>query len=167
MTLDELHLLVDYNYWARDRLLDAVAALSPEQFTRDMGNSFGSVRDTIAHICDAESIWLARWSGGRPTGFQKPDRMPDFETARKEWAELENRMREVVRGMGPDDVQREIRYKDFRGAERSDVFWQMLQHVVNHGSYHRGQVTTMLRQLGAQPPKFMDLIVFYRERRQG
>lgn len=167
MTLDELNLLVDYNYWARDRLLEAVAALNAEQFTRSMGNSFGSVRDTIAHICDAESIWLTRWSGGQPTGFQKPDRLPDFETARKEWAELENRMREVVRLLGPDDVEREIRYKDFRGADRSDVFWQMLQHVVNHGCYHRGQVTTMLRQLGAPPPKFMDLIVFYRERRQG
>jgi uncharacterized damage-inducible protein DinB len=54
-----------------------------------------------------------------------------------------------------------------RGAARSDVFWQMVQHVVNHGSYHRGQVTTMLRQLGAQPAMFMDLIVFYREKRQG
>lgn len=166
MTLDELNLLVDYNYWARDRLLDAVARLSPEQFTRDMGSSFGSVRDTIAHLCDAESIWLARWHGGQPTGFQKLDRIPDLETARKEWADLESGVREFVRGLQPDDVQREIRYKDFRGADRCDVFWHSLQHVVNHGSYHRGQVTTMLRQLGAQPPKFMDVIVFYRERRE-
>lgn len=166
MTLDEVNLLVDYNYWARDRLLESVAALNSEQFTRGMGNSFGSVRDTIAHICDAESIWMTRWSGGQPTGFQRPDRIPDLETARKEWAELENRMRGVVRGLSPADVDREISYKDFRGADRSDIFWQTLQHVVNHGSYHRGQVTTMLRQLGAQPPKFMDLIVFYRERRQ-
>lgn len=167
MTLDELNLLVDYNYWARDRLLDAVSALTPEQFTHDLGNSFGSVRDTIAHICDAESIWLARWSGLQPTGFQKPDRIPDLETARKEWTELENRMRAVVRSLGPDGVQLEIKYRDLRGAERSDVFWQMLQHVVNHGSYHRGQVTTLLRQLGAKPAKFMDLIMFYRERRGG
>jgi uncharacterized damage-inducible protein DinB len=40
----------------------------------------------------------------------------------------------------------------------------MLQHVVNHGSYHRGQVTTLLRQLGAPAPKSVDLIAFYRER---
>jgi uncharacterized damage-inducible protein DinB len=44
------------------------------------------------------------------------------------------------------------------------AFWEMLQHVVNHGSYHRGQITTMLRQLGAKPPQYMDMIVFYRER---
>jgi uncharacterized damage-inducible protein DinB len=158
--------LIDYNYWARDRLLDAVQALTQEQFTRDMGNSFGSVRDTIAHICDAESIWLARCDGGQPTGFQKPDRMPDAAAARAEWAELDRGMREVLQRMGPGGVQRTIEYKDFKGASRTDVVWQIMQHVVNHGSYHRGQVTTMLRQLGAQPAKFMDLIVFYRERRK-
>jgi len=166
MTYDDLTLLVDYNYWARDRMLDAVAALSAEQFTRNMGNSFGSVRDTIAHICDAEWIWLSRWKGQQPTGFRSPDRMPDVATARKEWAELEQGAREVVGNLGPAGVQRTFEYKDFKGATRSDVFREMLQHVVNHGSYHRGQVTTMLRQLGAAPPKHMDLIVFYRERRQ-
>jgi uncharacterized damage-inducible protein DinB len=164
MTYDDLSLLVDYNYWARDRLLDAVSALTPEQFTRDMGNSFESVRDTIAHICDAESIWLSRWEGRQPTGFQHPDRIADVAAARAEWIELEGRMRQVLERLGPDGVQRTLVYRDMRGAERSDMFWQMLQHVVNHGSYHRGQVTTMLRQLGAAPPKYMDLIVFYRER---
>jgi uncharacterized damage-inducible protein DinB len=166
MTYDELNLLVDYNYWARDRVLDAAAALSGEQFTRDMGNSFGSVRDTIAHICDAESIWLSRWKSQQPTGFRSPDRIPDVAAARKEWAELERGVREVLENLGPAGVQRTFEYKDLKGAARSDVFWQMLQHVVNHGSYHRGQVTTMLRQLGVAPPKSMDLIGFYRERRQ-
>lgn len=166
MTYNDLCLLVDYNYWARNRLLEAVSALTPEQFTRPQGNSFSSIRDTIAHICDAESIWLQRWSGEQPTGFQQPDRMPDFAAAVKEWADLERAMREVLGKLGPEGVERAIEYRDFRGAARSDVFWQMLQHVVNHGSYHRGQVTTMLRQMGAAPPKYMDLIVFYREQKQ-
>jgi len=164
MTFEDLCLLVDYNYWARDRLLEAVAVLSTEQFSEPLGNSFSSIRDTVAHICDAESIWLRRWRGDQPEGFQKPERMPDVAAARAEWADLERAMREVLAKLGPEGVERRIEYRDFRGAARTDVFWQMLQHVVNHGSYHRGQVTTMLRQLGAAPPKFMDLIVFYRER---
>jgi uncharacterized damage-inducible protein DinB len=167
MTFEELNLMVDYNYWARDRLMDAVEALTPEQFTREIVNSFGSVRDTIAHICDAESIWQSRWRGEHPRGFQQPDRMPDVASARTEWAELERGMREALEKLGPEGVERTMEYKDMRGAARSDVFWQMMLHVVNHGSYHRGQVTTMLRQLGAQPPKYMDLIVYCRERRQG
>jgi uncharacterized damage-inducible protein DinB len=164
MTFDDLNNQVDYNYWARDRVLDAVSALTPEQFTRDLGNSFSSVRDTIAHICDAESIWVSRWRGGQPTGFQKGERIADVASARAEWANLEAEVRKFMRELGPAGVERVIEYKDFRGAIRFNAFWEMLQHVVNHGSYHRGQVTTMLRQLGAKPAQSMDLIVFYRER---
>ena len=166
MTYDDLCLLVYYNYWARDRILDAVSALMPEQFTKKLGNSFSSIRDTIAHICDAESIWIRRWNGEPPLGFQNPERMPDSAAAREEWARLEREMRELLKRLGPEAVKRTIEYRDMRGAPRSDVLWQMVQHVVNHGSYHRGQVTTMLRQLGATPPKYMDLIMFYREKQQ-
>ena len=166
MTYDDLRLLVDYNYWARDRILDAVSALTPEQFTQPLGNSFSSIRDTIAHICDAESIWIRRWNGEQPLGFQNPERIPDTAAAREEWAGLERQMREALERLEPEGAERTIEYKDMRGAPRTEVFWQMVQHVVNHGTYHRGQVTTMLRQLGATPPRYMDLIVFYREKQQ-
>jgi len=63
----DLDLLLDYHYWARDRVLDAVEALTPEQLTRDMGNSFKSVLDTLAHLHSSEWIWLSRWHGESPT----------------------------------------------------------------------------------------------------
>jgi len=164
MTYDDLRLLIDYNYWARDRVLDAVATITPEQFIRPMGNSFNSIRDTVAHICTAERIWITRLTGEKPQGLQKPDRLPDVDAVRKEWAKLEGEMREQLARLGPEAVERTIAYQDLRGDDQLDVIWQMLQHVVNHGTYHRGQITTMLRQLDAVPPKSMDLIAFYRER---
>lgn len=164
MTYDDLCLLIDYNYWARDRMLDAVATITPEQFIRPMGNSFNSVRDTVAHICAAERIWITRLKGETAQGLQKPDRLPDVDAARKEWRELESEMREQLGRLGPEAVERTIEYQDLRGHDQSDVLWQTLQHVVNHGTYHRGQITTMLRQLDAAPPKSMDLVSFYRER---
>jgi uncharacterized damage-inducible protein DinB len=164
MTYEDMEALLDYNYWARDRLLDAVDALTPEQFTRPLGSSFSSVRDTVAHICDAESIWLARWNGQQPTGFKPPGRMPDAAAARREWAELEAGTRAFLRSLGPQAVGYSLEYKDLRGNARSPLYSHMLQHMVNHGSYHRGQVTTLLRQLGAQPPKSMDLIAYYWEK---
>jgi len=163
MTYDEVCLLIDYNYWARDRVLDAVATITPEQFIRPLGSSFSSVRDTVAHICAAERIWVTRLKGEKSQGFLKPDRIPNVDAARNEWAELEREMREQLARMGPEAVERTIEYQDLRGNDQSDVLWQMLQHVVNHGTYHRGQITTMLRQLDAAPPKSMDLITFYRE----
>ena len=68
MNIDDLRVLVDYHYWARDRLLQAVDALTPEQFTRDMGNSFRSIRDTLVHLYFAEWVWHMRWHGTSPVG---------------------------------------------------------------------------------------------------
>lgn len=164
MTYDDLCLLIDYHYWARDRVLDAVAIITPELFICPMGNSFSSVRDTVAHICAAERTWITRLKGEKPQGFPKPDRLPDVDAARREWEELEGEMREQLAKLGPEAVERMFEYQDLRGNDQSDVLWQMLQHVVNHGTYHRGQITTVLRQLDAEPPKPMDLIAFYRER---
>lgn len=164
MTIDELRTLLDYHYWARDRLLDAVEPLAPEQFTRDMGNSFRSVRDTLAHIYAAEWAWHSRWLGTSPTVLLAPDMFPDVASIRKAWSELEGNVRSFVDRLGADGINRVIEYKLLSGQAGASVFWHMLQHVVNHASYHRGQVTTMLRQLGAAPAKSMDLIAFYRER---
>jgi uncharacterized damage-inducible protein DinB len=73
-------------------------------------------------------------------------------------------MRALLDRVGEEGVNRRIDYKLLNGQPSSSVFWHMFQHVVNHATYHRGQVTTMLRQLGATPPKPMDLIAYYRER---
>jgi len=162
MTQGDLRTLLDYHYWARDRLLAAVEPLTPEQFTRDLGNSFRSVRDTLAHIVGAETAWLSRWQGHSPSALLPPDQFPDVAVVRKVWTSLESQVRAFLGNLA--DVNQVFEYKMLSGAPGASPFWQMQQHVVNHASYHRGQVVTMLRQLGAQPPKSLDLIAFYRER---
>lgn len=164
MTYEDILLLIDYNYWARDRLLDAVATITPEQFNRRMGNSFNSIRDTVAHICNAERIWITRLKNEAAQGLQKADSLLDFSAVRNEWEKLGFEMREELARLGPEGMELSIEYQDLKGENQLDAVWQMLQHMVNHGTYHRGQITTMLRQLDATPPKSMDLIAFYRER---
>ncbi len=164
MNLTDLTTLLDYHYWARDRLLDAVARLTPEQFNRDLGSSFKSVRDTLVHIYAAEWAWYSRWRGTSPTALLTSEPFPDVESLRRAWAENEANVRAFTASLGDAGIDRVIAYKLLSGAEGASPFWQMLQHVVNHASYHRGQVTTMLRQLGAAPAKSMDMIAFYRER---
>lgn len=164
MNLRDLQVLLAYHYWARDRLLDAVEALSAEQFTKDLGSSFKSVRDTLAHIYFAEWIWYQRWTGTSPTAALPADMFPNVGTLRRAWNEHENKVRSLVDGLADEGLGRVIEYKLLNGTPGASAIGQMVQHVVNHASYHRGQVTTMLRQLGAQPAKSMDLIAFYRER---
>ena len=164
MTLADLRTLLDYHYWARDRLLEGVSVLTPEQFTRDMGSSFRSVRDTCAHIYAAEWAWYSRWQGTSPTALLPLDQFTDVTSLRQQWTEHETKMRMFFESLGEPGIHKVFEYTLLNGQPGATVFWQMLQHVVNHASYHRGQVTTLLRQLGAAPPKSMDLIAFYRLR---
>ena len=162
MNLQDLRTLLDYHYWARDRLLAALEPLPLEQFNRDLGSSFKSIRETVVHTYAAEWAWHSRWHGQSPTVLMTSDAFPDVAAIRNAWTDHEKKMRAFLEGLGEDGVTRVIEYKLLSGQPGSSPIWQMLQHVVNHASYHRGQVTTMLRQLGAQPPKAMDMIAFYR-----
>jgi uncharacterized damage-inducible protein DinB len=164
MDLQELRTLVDYHYWARDRLLDAVDGLSPDQLNEDLGNSFPSIRDTLVHLYGADRIWCDRWDGEPPRGMPDPAGFPDVLSLRRAWADQEGKIRAVLERLGERGVDQPIEYKTMTGQAQAQPFWQMLQHLVNHGSYHRGQITTMLRQLEQSPPASMDLIAFYRER---
>ena len=163
MNREDLNNLLNYHYWARDRLLAAVEPLTPEQFTRDLGSSFRSVRDTLAHIVAAEWAWLSRWQGNSPTTLLAADQFQDLASVRLFWSDLEPKVRAFSGGLGEAGLTQVFAYKLLSGQDGASPFWQMLQHVVNHASYHRGQVVTMLRQLGASPPKSLDLIAFYRE----
>lgn len=164
MNLQDVRSLLDYHYWARDRLLDAVQLLAPEQFTRDMNSSFRSVRDTLVHTYVADWAWHSRWLGHSPSRGRDAAEFPDVAALRAAWGELEGNVRAFVGGLGERDIEREVEYTLLSGQPGKARVWQMVQHVVNHATYHRGQVTTMLRQLGAEPPKEMDLDAFYQER---
>ena len=163
MNLHDLVMLVDYHYWARDRLLEAVEPLTPEQFTRTIENSFPSIRDTLVHLYGAEVVWSERWEGRSPTTMIAASEFPDLASIRRAWAEEETTIRGWVARLGEEGIARAMEYRTFDGKLYAHPFWQMVQHLVNHGSYHRGQLTMMLRQLGAAVPKQMDLSAFYRE----
>jgi uncharacterized damage-inducible protein DinB len=163
MTHHELRSLVDYHYWARDRMLAAVEALSHDQFVRGLDNSFASVRDTLSHLHGAEWIWLSRLAGTSPTSSLPHERFPDLTTVRAAWADTEAAVRAFVEGLDAAGLERVIEYRLLSGQPGASRTWHILQHVVNHATYHRGQVTTMLRQLGAAPPASTDLIAFYRD----
>jgi len=154
--VDTLRELFDYNYWARDRQLEACAALTEEQFLRPMGNSFSSVRDTLAHLVAVEWVWLERWLGRSPTkldgGEYSAETFPTLGTVRERWRTVEGNMRSYLSGLQDSALERPLSYTNFKGERWTYPLWQTLVHVVNHQTYHRGQITTLLRQLGASAP---------------
>jgi uncharacterized damage-inducible protein DinB len=163
MTDEDLKLLVDYHYWARDRVLEALEPLSLEEYTRPLGNSFPSLRDTVVHLYGADWIWCSRWEGVSPDALPDPGLFSDLAAIRAAWEAHERQVRAALERYGERGVDTLVEYVR-HGKHLAEPFSQTLQHLVNHGSYHRGQVTTMLRQLGQAPPKSLDLIAFYRQR---
>jgi uncharacterized damage-inducible protein DinB len=163
MTPDYIRMLIEYNYWARDRMLASAEQLSPEQLSRNLGSSFGSVLGTLLHMQSAEWVWYHRWHGESPTTRADQTHLRTVDAVRDAWAPLERDVRAFVEGLGSAGLARVIDYRTLDGQPGSSAYWQMIVHVVNHGSYHRGQVATMLRQLGVTPAQSTDMILFFRE----
>jgi uncharacterized damage-inducible protein DinB len=162
VTPELLRFMYQYNAWADRRLLDACGALTNEQFTRNLGSSFSSVRDTVTHLYGAEWVWNERFQGRSPAALLSGAGFPDLASIRPKLEEMDQYYIDLVSKMTQQELDRVIRYKSFTGEEFSNPLWQSLHQVSNHATYHRGQVVTMLRQLGVKAVS-TDLIGYYRE----
>lgn len=163
MNIEDFRRLYDYNSWANNRSLDFCALLTHDQFTRDLGSSFKSVRDTLVHIYGAQWVWLERWHGRSPDGLPSTAHFDQFDSVRRQLQELDRGLIDYVASLTNEDLLRSVSYKTTAGAPFTQPNWQMLQHLANHSTYHRGQLATMVRQLGAKPAS-TDMIVLFRER---
>jgi uncharacterized damage-inducible protein DinB len=161
ISLAAIHELFNYNYWARDCQLQAGAALTEEQFQRGLGSSFASVRDTLVHMIGAEWIWLERWQGRSPQSMPAPQDFPSLSAVAEKWHEVESEMRAYLATLNDDALMQPVTYASQKGDVFTNELWRLMFHVVNHQSYHRGQVATLLRQLGLQPPT-VDFLPGYR-----
>lgn len=159
MNKNDVQYLFDYNRWANARTFEAASKLTPEQFTSDLQNSHRSVRDTLAHILAAEWIWLKRWKGTSPAALLDPSDFPTVDSVKSMLDEVETDCARFIEGLTDQSLDEIITYTNTKGEQWAYPLGQMLQHVANHSSYHRGQVTTMLRQLGAEVLP-VDLLVF-------
>jgi len=141
----------DYNYWARDRQLRVCSRLTPEQWLRPLGNSFSSIRDTLAHMAEAEWVWLERCRGESPRSLPAASEFPDVEAITKFWDSTEVGFREFLKVLREEALLFPFSYIGFTGDTWTYPLWRALMHLMNHQSYHRGQVTMLLRLLGAEP----------------
>jgi uncharacterized damage-inducible protein DinB len=160
MQIDAIRELYDYNHWANQRVLSAMTPLTDDMFTRNMGNSFVSLRDTLAHILGAEWIWLERWLGRSPKALLSASDFPTLQALQRRWAAVRLDQSQYVQTLVPDRLNDDVSYTNTRGERYSYALWRQMLHVLNHSSYHRGQVTTLLRQMGAEPAG-TDLLVYY------
>lgn len=162
MRIAEVQSLYAYNEWANARIFSAAAALDPEVFTTPRGSSFSSIRDTLAHIATSEWVWLRRWRGESPTAPPEWESLREASALTRKLAEIEADRRAFLDELSDDDLAKPLAYRNLKGDEFRQPLVEMLLHVVNHSTYHRGQIATLFRQAGLAAPT-TDLIVFQRE----
>jgi len=155
-TLDQ-HLA--YTSWATNHLLKAVAAIPSDQLLHNFNTADKTIVGTLAHVYAADRIWFDRVTGKRRAAFIE-DRDRDFAVLQREWPELLASWRQWLANYS-EDLNLPIQYQDMAGNPYQNPPAEIILHVVNHGTHHRGQVSGFLRTLGHTPPP-LDLIRYYR-----
>lgn len=166
MTSDEVRELFQFNAWANRRIFDALGALPEADYLRDLKSSHGGIHGTLCHIVWAEQLWLARWLGQPNPAVPQGRDLTSLAAARARWEGVEAERGRFLDGLTDATLTATITITPTMGGEYVHTYGRTFQHVVDHSSYHRGQIITLMRQLGAKPPS-TGLILFYRERATG
>ena len=151
MNVEMAQEMIAYNTWANTRVLDTVSRCTGDQFTRVLGGSFPSLHLTLTHMLWSEWVWLERWRGHSPKELFVVEDFPAFADVVSRWREIQAGQRAVVQSLTAADLQRVIRYTNRAGEEWEYTLANMIYHLINHSTYHRGQVTNMLRMLNVTP----------------
>jgi uncharacterized damage-inducible protein DinB len=154
-----------YNIWANQLLLDTISQLPEEKQKQELPSSFKSLYKTVLHMLDAEGIWwqrmkllerITRLSDGFSGDMKELSN--NFLHQNRQWSEW-------VSNANDHQLQHVFQYQNFKGEQFKQHIYQMLLHVFNHGTYHRGQLVNMLRQLDVEKIPSTDFIAWSRRRR--
>ena len=159
MTPPEIRTLFAYNRWANRRLLVAASLISRDDFSRDMHASFGSVRGTLIHLLWGEGRWLQFWKDGSLIPDADPDEYPNVAALETAWEQIEEAQHAFAADLTDERLASTMKVK-----ENQYTLAELVQHILNHSTYHRGQVALLLRQIGHRPPS-TDFRLFLTEAR--
>lgn len=159
-----IQLIWEYNYWANHRLLAKAGNLTEAQLNEKAPYMWDSIMGTMAHMLGAEWIWRQRvHEGVSPAAILDRTQFSTLELLKKRWAEEETAMRGYLARLSEADVEREVEYRNTAGQPFSRPLWQILSHVVNHGTQHRSEIALSLTNFD-QSPGDMDITLFLSER---
>jgi len=148
MELEAIRELYNYNHWANDQVLASVAGLSWEELTRKDGTSYGSLWGTLVHIFGVEWLYPQRWKGISPPALPKAESIPDFDRLRTYWEEVKAEQQRFLADLSEERLSQRLGYINLQGEKYGYPLIDQMKHLVNHSTYHRGQVAQQLRLLG-------------------
>lgn len=161
VSADVLRTHLDYTNWATNRLLEQAAQLSAEELTRDFGTGDRTIVQTLAHVYNGDNLWLARVQGAATIPGLSTEGLT-LEFLQREWPGLQQRWRDFAAEFTDNSVNSAIHYSALNGRQFTQPLWQLLLHIVNHATHHRGQASGFLRAMGKAPAP-LDLVAYYRQ----
>ena len=156
---DDYEDLYAYNRWANERTVAACRQLTTEEYERKIGGGWPSVRDTLVHIGSATKAWHDRLRGNAPSRLLTGADVPELDAAVRLLEEADALLTRFVLETPAERRSEIIGFENLQGAIRKVPLWALFRHAVNHASYHRGQISTMIRSMG-KDPKSTDLVVW-------
>lgn len=155
--------LVRYNLWANKRITDALLKMEAARLVLEQKSSFPTIRQTLLHTWGAEELWYKRLHGESPSHFISMDDPIEFTEAVQRFNDVSQRFARIPEEKDTAWLEAECIYKDLKGNEYKQPRWQMLVHCMNHSTYHRGQIVTMMRVAGELKIPQTDMIAYFRE----
>ena len=155
--------LYAYNRWANRRIQQATQHLSTAQFLAPAPVSYGSLRGTLVHHLGVEWIWRIRCQQTiSPPSLPPEEQFPTFETLQTRWREEDDAMQAFLVGLDDEAINSVLLYTNMKGVQCETVLWQILFHVVNHGTQFRSEAAVVLTSYHHSPGD-LDYMVFVRE----
>ena len=153
----------EFHYWANERILRTAANLSEAQLVTRVFPNHNGLCGTLVHTMSAEWLWLQRWRGTSPKSSWREEDFPTLESIRERWHQQEQDMREFLAAQHDEDLHHVIHYTRLNGTALAFPLWQLMAHVVNHGTQHRAEAAAMLTELGHSPGD-MDMVLYLQEK---
>lgn len=164
MLKQQLVKYTEFNIWANRKISDLIVLAGDEKTDLGQNSSFASIRQTWLHIYDAEFIWTSRLN---KTEYNDWPPSKHFKGNTKEFVQVflnaSEKFSECIRSLPEEKLQQLLTYKTIAGKEFTNVIADVIMHVVNHSTYHRGQIITMLRGAGFTEVTATDFIAYCRE----
>ncbi|HWI91916.1 MAG TPA: DinB family protein [Flavisolibacter sp.] len=153
-----------YNIWANQALLDTIIRLSEEEQKQELPSSFKSLYATVLHMLDAENIWWQRMKLQERITRPSENFTGDMKEAANSLLNQNRQWNEWINSANEHQLNHVFHYQNTKKEQFKQPIYQMLLHMLNHGTYHRGQLVNMLRQLGVEKVPATDFIVWSRRK---
>jgi uncharacterized damage-inducible protein DinB len=161
MTKAYLIQMAAYNVWANTVVASWLQQINNEQWNAAVVSSFDSIAKTCVHIAGAEKIWLDRWQAKSDIVFMQNEIALNKEAFLTSWQNVSEEVLQFINNIEEDKLMKQFSFSRLNGEELSLQYCQAMLHVLNHSTYHRGQVVTMLRQVGFTQVSSTDMMTYF------